>query len=127
MIEPLLKLFASHNNLNNLVAIVDRNYQFTLDFTEDLVELEPVEDKWKSFGWEVRQVDGHDTPALLDIFQAVPFATGKPSLVIAHTIKGKGISFMENVPIWHYRLPNADEMKIACAQLGIDELILQTQ
>ena len=120
-------MFAPQHNLDNLIAIIDYNKLQALDRLENIVSLEPLADKWKSFGWEVREVDGHDTPALLDIFQAVPFATGKPSLVIAHTIKGKGISFMENVPIWHYRLPNADEMKIACAQLGIDELILQTQ
>jgi transketolase len=113
-------MFAPQHNLDNLVAIIDYNKLQALDRLENIVSLEPLADKWKSFGWEVRQVDGHDTPVLLDIFQAVPFATGKPSLVIAHTIKGKGISFMENVPIWH-------EMKIACAQLGIDELILQTQ
>jgi transketolase len=120
-------MFAPQHNLDNLVAIIDYNKLQALDRLENIVSLEPLADKWKSFGWEVRQVDGHDTPVLLDIFQAVPFATGKSSLVIAHTIKGKGISFMENVPIWHYRLPNADEMKIACAQLGIDELVLQTQ
>ena len=120
-------MFAPQHNLDNLIAIIDYNKLQALDRLDDIVSLEPLADKWKSFGWEVRQVDGHDTPALLDIFQAVPFATGKPSLVIAHTIKGKGISFMENVPIWHYRLPNADEMKIACAELGIDEPILQTQ
>ena len=120
-------MFAPQHNLDNLIAIIDYNKLQALDRLENIVSLEPLADKWKSFGWEVRQVDGHDTPALLDIFQAVPFASGKPSLVIAHTIKGKGISFMENVSIWHYRLPNADEMKIACAQLGIDELILQTQ
>jgi transketolase len=120
-------MFAPQHNLDNLVAIIDYNKLQALDRLENIVSLEPLADKWKSFGWEVREVNGHDISALLDVFQAVPFATGKPSLVIAHTIKGKGISFMENVPIWHYRLPNADEMKIACAQLGIDELILQTQ
>lgn len=120
-------MFAPQHNLDNLVAIIDYNKLQALDRLENIVSLEPLADKWKSFGWEVREVNGHDISALLDAFQAVPFASGKPSLVIAHTIKGKGISFMENVPIWHYRLPNADEMKIACAQLGIDELILQTQ
>lgn len=120
-------MFAPQHNLDNLIAIIDYNKLQALDRLANIVSLEPLADKWKSFGWEVREVDGHDTPALLDIFQAVPFASGKPSLVVAHTIKGKGISFMENVPIWHYRLPNADEMKIACAQLGIDGLILQTQ
>ena len=120
-------MFAPQHNLDNLVAIIDYNKLQALDRLENIVSLEPLADKWKSFGWEVREVNGHGISALLDAFQAVPFASGKPSLVIAHTIKGKGISFMENVPIWHYRLPNADEMKIACAQLGIDELILQTQ
>ena len=120
-------MFAPQHNLDNLIAIIDYNKLQALDSLENIVSLEPLADKWTAFGWEVREVNGHDTSDLLDVFQAVPFERDKPSLIIAHTTKGKGISFMEDVPIWHYRLPNAEEMKTACAELGLDELILQTQ
>ncbi len=120
-------MFAPQHKLDNLIAIIDYNKLQALDKLENIVSLEPLADKWTAFGWEVREVDGHDVTALLNVFQAVPFESGKPSLIIAHTTKGKGISFMENVPIWHYRLPDTEEMKIACAELGLDELILQTQ
>ena len=120
-------MFAPQHNLDNLIAIIDYNKLQALDELANIVSLEPLADKWTAFGWEVRQVNGHDISDLLDVFQAVPFERGKPSLIIAHTTKGKGISFMENVPMWHYRLPNAEEMEIACAELGLNELILQTQ
>ena len=86
------------------------------------MSLEPLADKWRSFGWSVCEVDGHDISELLDTFGRLPFEPGKPNLVVAHTIKGKGIRFMENVPIWHYRLPNPEEMKMACRDLGMEEL-----
>jgi transketolase len=120
-------MFAPHHSLDNLIAIIDYNKLQALDKLDNIVSLEPLADKWAAFGWEVREVNGHDTSELLDVFQAVPFERDKPSLIIAHTTKGKGISFMEDVPIWHYRLPNAEEMKTARAELGLDELILQTQ
>ena len=71
-------------------------------------------------GWEVREVDGHNTSQLLNVFKNTPFVKDKPSLIIANTTKGKGISYMENVAIWHYRLPNEEEMKIACDELGME-------
>jgi transketolase len=120
-------MFAPQHNLDNLIAIIDYNKLQALDSLENIVSLEPLADKWTAFGWEVREVNGHDASDLLDVFQAVPFERDKPSLIIAHTTKGKGISFMEDVPIWHYRLPNAEEMKTACAELCLDELVLQTQ
>jgi transketolase len=120
-------MFAPQHNLDNLIAIIDYNKLQALDELANIVSLEPLADKWAAFGWEVREVNGHDVSGLLDVFQAAPFERDKPSLIIAHTTKGKGISFMEDVPIWHYRLPNAEEMKAACAELGLDELILQTQ
>ncbi len=120
-------MFAPQHNLDNLIAIIDYNKLQALDELANIVSLEPLADKWTAFGWEVREVNGHDTSDLLDVFHAVPFERDKPSLIIAHTTKGKGISFMENVPIWHYRLPNAEEMKTACAELGLDERVLQTQ
>lgn len=113
-------LFAPQHKLDNLVAIIDYNRYQALDRLDKIVSLEPLGDKWKAFGWEIREVDGHDINELKDVFESVPFVSGKPSLVIAHTIKGKGVSFMENVPIWHYRLPNEEEMKIAYDELGLD-------
>lgn len=112
-------LFAPQQKLDNLVAIVDYNKLQALDRLENIVSLEPLADKWRSFGWAVREVDGHDIGQLAETFASVPFVKDKPSMVIAHTIKGKGISFMENVPIWHYRMPNEEEMKTACAELGL--------
>lgn len=113
-------LFAPQHKLDNLVAIIDYNKHQAMDRLDKIVSMEPLADKWRAFGWEVREVDGHDINKLNDIFESVPFASGKPSLVIAHTIKGKGISFMENAPIWHYRLPNEEETKIICGELNLD-------
>jgi len=114
-------MFAPQQKLDNLIAIVDYNKIQAMDRLDNIVALDPLADKWKAFGWEVKEVDGHDFPALEEIFKKVPFVEGKPSLIIAHTIKGKGISFMQDTPIWHYRLPNAEEMKIACKELNLGD------
>lgn len=114
-------LFAPQHKLDNLVVIIDFNKYQALDRLDKIVSLDPLVDKWKAFGWAVKEVDGHNISQLRNIFKGIPFVKGKPSLIIANTIKGKGVSFMENVPIWHYRLPNAEEMKIACNELGLDE------
>ena len=103
-------MFASHHNLNNLVAIVDRNYQCTLDFTEDLVELEPLEDKWKSFGWEVKRVDGHDLEELYNSLKWIRSRRSKkPLVIIADTVKGYGIDYLSCKPLWHGGTPIKDE------------------
>lgn len=113
-------MFASHHQLDNLIAIIDHNKLQSLGRVDDILSLKPFADKWAAFGWEVREVNGHNISEIVDALEGLPFSKNKPSVLIAHTIKGKGISFMENVPIWHYRLPSADEMKIACAELDID-------
>ena len=113
-------MFASHHKLDNLIAIIDHNKLQSLGQIDDIVSLEPFADKWRAFGWEVREINGHNLSEIIDALEGVPFSKNKPGVLIGHTIKGKGISFMENVSIWHYRLPNADEMKIACANLDID-------
>ena len=113
-------LFAPQHKLDNLIAIIDCNKLQAMDRLDKIVSLEPLADKWRAFGWEVREVDGHDISKLQDIFNSVPFVLDKPSLIIAHTVKGKGVSFMENVPIWHYRMPNEEETKIICKELGLD-------
>ena len=113
-------LFAPQHKLDNVVAIIDFNKYQALDKLDDIVSLEPLADKWRAFGWEVREVDGHNIAELTDLFNSVPFVPGKPNLIIAHTIKGKGVSFMENVPIWHFRLPNEGEKETICREMGFD-------
>lgn len=114
-------LFAPQHKLDNLTVIIDYNKLQAMDRLDKIVSLEPLADKWRAFGWSVKEVDGHDMPKLYDIFKSVPFEKGKPSLIIAHTIKGKGVSYMENVPIWHFRLPDKEEKRIACSELGMPE------
>jgi len=104
---------AAHYRLDNLIAIVDRNRLQISGSTEDVMSLEPLKEKFEAFGFSVREVDGNDTDALLAVFQAVPFEKGKPSLVLANTIKGKGISYMENQAKWHHGVPSEDQLQQA--------------
>ena len=92
---------ASHYKLDNLIGIVDRNKIQIDGFTEDVMGLEPYCKKWEAFGWAVREINGHDMAQIIDTLNSVPFQKKKPSLIISHTVKGKGISFMENNPEWH--------------------------
>jgi transketolase len=95
-------MFASHNRLNNLVVVVDRNFQCVTDFTENIVALEPMVDRWEAFGFNVKRIDGHDHAALLDAFYgARSRRSTKPLAIIADTVKGEGVDFMECVPLWH--------------------------
>jgi transketolase len=110
----------SHHKLSNVIAVVDRNQLQGMGLTKDIVEIEPIAEKWYSFGWKVYEMDGHDIESILRTFETVlSDKTDKPKLIISHTVKGKGISFMEGVPIWHYRMPNASELDVACTQLGL--------
>jgi len=109
---------ATHYKVDNLIGIVDRNRLQIDGFTKDVMSSEPLEDKWKSFGWHVITVDGHDIPALIKAFEEAKTIKGKPTVIIADTIKGKGVSFMENVAIWHGQAPNDEEMKRALNDLG---------
>jgi len=110
-------LFASHHKLDNLVAVVDYNKIQSLAQVSETLALEPFVDKWESFGWEVREADGHDHNDLKDNFSSIPFVKDKPSVVIAHTTKGKGVSFMENSVLWHYRSPQGEEFENAIKEL----------
>jgi transketolase len=110
-------LFAPQHRLDNLVAVVDYNKIQSFGRTKEVLDLEPFADKWRAFGWAVREVDGHDMDRVLDALGAVPFSPGKPSCVIAHTVKGKGVSFMEDKLLWHYRNPSAEELEKAVAEL----------
>lgn len=111
-------MFASHHKLDNLISIVDRNRLQMTDATERVISLEPLTDKWRSFGWSVQEIDGHDP---LQINDSLSFAfsnhQGKPHLILAHTVKGKGVSFMENRPEWHFRIPKADETARALEEI----------
>jgi len=111
-------MFASHHHLDNLIAIVDRNGLETLGFTEQVLSLDPLVAKWEAFGWEVRTTDGHSCDSLLSTLGDIRSRhSSKPLVVIALTTKGKGISFMENNAIWHFRIPVGDELEQARKEL----------
>jgi transketolase len=110
-------LFSGHHELDNLVAIVDYNKIQSLARVEDTLRLEPFADKWRAFGWSVVEVDGHDHDALKTSLQSIPKTTHKPTVIIAHTVKGKGVSFMENTVLWHYRVPRGEEFEAALKEL----------
>lgn len=111
-------LFAAHHELNNLVVIIDRNMLQSIHSTEDTLSLEPFADKWMAFGWGVVEIDGHDHEEIFSICSNVDvFQNKKPLCVIANTIKGKNVSFMENNVLWHYRSPQGDEYKAAITEL----------
>ncbi|WP_036282306.1 transketolase [Methylocystis sp. ATCC 49242] len=110
-------MFAAHHSLDNLVAIIDYNKLQSLASVADTLALEPFADKWRAFGWAVEEIDGHDHSQLLDAFDRLPFAPGKPDVLIAHTTKGKGVSFMENQVAWHYRTPLGADFDQAISEL----------
>ncbi len=105
---------ASHYNLDNLCAIVDRNTLQISGNTEEVMRLEPLNDKWKAFGFEVLDADGHDPASLIAAFQT---ETVGPKLIMAHTVKGKGVSFMENEPKWHHGVPTHEQLEKAIHEL----------
>jgi transketolase len=106
-------MFASHNKLDNLIFIVDRNRQIILGKDEELLSLEPLDKKWESFGWNVHKVNGHNYQEILAALNKSLKKNGKPTVIIAETIKGKGISYMEDVTRWHNTMPNNKEIEIA--------------
>lgn len=109
---------AAHYGLDNLTLIIDRNRLQQGDATECTVRLEPLAEKWRAFGWAVAEVDGHDHPALLSMFRRLPLEAGKPNCIVAHTHKGKGVSFMEDRVQWHHRVPSEQELELALRELG---------
>lgn len=114
--EPAL--LAPHHGLDNLTVVIDYNKIQSLGRTDEVMRLDPLAAKWESFGWATKEVDGHDLGSLLPILESAPFETGKPSCLIARTIKGKGVSFMEDKLLWHYRCPRGDELAAAVAELS---------
>ena len=107
---------AAHYELSSLTAIVDRNRLQQGARTEDTKKLEPLADKWRSFGWQVREVDGHDHAALLEAFSAS--SDSAPVAIIADTIKGKGVSFMEDRVEWHHKVPSSEQVRAAMRELS---------
>ena len=110
-------LFAAHHRLDNLSAIIDYNKIQSLDTIADTLELEPFADKWRSFGWQVQEVDGHNHQQLRSELSLLPLKSGVPTVIICHTVKGKGVSFMENTVLWHYRIPMGEEFAAALKEL----------
>lgn len=108
---------ASHYRLDNLAAIVDHNKLQATGFVDEVMSLGMFAEKWKSFGWSVREIDGHDMEQLLETLNESPFEKSKPSIIIAHTIKGKGISFLENKVISHYLCLDEDQKAQAFKEL----------
>jgi transketolase len=108
---------AAHLGLDRLVLTIDRNRLQLASPTEETMGLEPLADKWRAFGWAVREVDGHDHAALLAAYRGVPFAQGRPSCLIAHTHKGQGVSFMRDSTAWHHKVPSEAQLETALAEL----------
>lgn len=113
--EPIM--FAAHHKLDNLIAIVDYNKIQSLALVSETLGLEPLADKFEAFGWTVLESDGHDHAALIKIFSSIPTNLDKPTVVICHTTKGKGVSFMENSVLWHYRTARGEEFDAALKEL----------
>jgi len=112
-------LFAAHHRLDRLSAIVDYNKIQSFGAVKDVIDLDPLADKWRAFGWGVQEVDGHDLAAIESALGRTPFDAGRPSAIIAHTVKGKGISFMENRLEWHYKSPNDEQLAQALRELEL--------
>ena len=111
-------MFSSHHNLSNLIAIIDRNRLQSLEDTETTLALEPLAEKLSSFGWDVETVNGHDHAELHSVLSSDRGESNRPLAVIANTVKGKGVSFMEGQVLWHYRSPNDDELRSALEEIG---------
>lgn len=109
---------ASQYKLDNLIGIIDRNRLQITGKTDEVMDNEPLDKKWESFGWEVIQVDGHDLEALITVFDGLPGVAGKPTMIIANTLKGKGISLAEGVPSWHHHVPNKEEYESAMKEFS---------
>jgi transketolase len=113
-------MLAAGKNIDNLCVIVDFNKWQATDRTRDVMAFDPIIDKWKAFGWNALEVDGHNIEELLNAFAQFPSKNGKPTAIIANTIKGKGVSFMEDDNNWHYKIPNTEEVKQSIKELGIN-------
>lgn len=111
-------MFANKYKLDNVIAFVDRNYLQTDGYSEDVMPLDPLAPKWQAFGWHTLEIDGHDFQQIEDAVKEAKLVRGSPSMIISRTIKGKGVSFMENVGKWHGTPPNREEFEQAMKELS---------
>jgi transketolase len=114
---------AGHFHLDNIIAVIDCNRLQIDGWVKDVMQVEPLAAKYAAFGWEVHRIDGHDIRQIVDAFEQARAVTGKPVMILADTVKGKGVSFMENQPGWHGKAPNREELAAALAELGLAERI----
>ena len=112
-------LAAPNFKVDNLVAILDNNGMQSGGAVADIAPLGDIAAKWRAFGWDVIELDGHDIPALVDAFQAIPRKPGVPTFILANTVKGKGVSFMENDNLWHGKAPDQDQLEQALGEIGM--------
>jgi transketolase len=110
---------AGAQRLDRLTVVVDFNKWQATGRSREVLALDPLADKWAAFGWQAEELDGHDLPALLSALTRPPDGTGRPRAIVAHTVKGKGVSFMEDDNNWHYRTPNPAEVAAAKVELGV--------
>jgi transketolase len=110
---------AAHYRLDNLTAIVDRNGLQITGATAQVNDPEPLEEKWSAFGWAVHRTDGHNIAKLVQAFGELPFAEGKPNVLIAETVKGRGIGFIEGRAEWHHKVPSREQYELALRELEV--------
>jgi transketolase len=110
-------LFGAHNHLDNLTALVDVNGIQNDNFVKEILATEPIVDKWRAFGWNVADIDGHDVGAIVDALDEAAATRGCPTMIVCRTVKGKGVSFMENNPEWHGKAPTKEQLAQALAEL----------
>jgi transketolase len=113
-------LMAPAQKLDRLCVVIDYNKWQATGRSNEVMALAPLREKWEAFGWNAIEVDGHDISALVDLLRAFPTVPGKPTAIVAHTVKGKGVSFMEDDNNWHYRIPNEAEVTKAFKELGLE-------
>ena len=111
-------MFANKYKLDNIIGFVDRNYLQTDGNSEDVMPLDPLKPKWESFGWRVFEIDGNDFNQIIDTVEKAKKEKGKPVMIIARTIKGKGVSFMENIAGWHGTPPGKEDFDKAIKELN---------
>jgi len=116
-------MFGAHHKLDNVVGIIDYNNLQIDGFVSDILEIQPLKEKWESFGWHTMEIDGHDVMAIAEAFDAVESIKGRPSMIIAKTTKCKGVSFMENKAEYHGKAPSGDELEKAMEELSCIEMI----
>jgi transketolase len=111
-------MFAAHHQLSNLVTIVDQNNQQALGHTQDVLSLHPLAARWQSFGWDVHDIDGHDPDEMREVLSQLNTLSGPPHVLIAHTIFGKGVSYMEGQVKWHYWPMSDEEYDVAMREIA---------